>query len=68
MTPRKKAYSVNEFVSTSGLGKTYVYGLIKNGKLRAKKVGKRTIILDEDADNYLHNLPDFEVITGVDTA
>ena len=61
MISSKKAYSVSEIVSSTGLGKTYVYSLIKSGQLLAKKVGKRTIVLDGDLSQYLNSLPNFKV-------
>lgn len=38
------AYSVNEAIRVSSLGRTRLYQLINAGKLEARKVGKRTLI------------------------
>lgn len=38
------AYSVKEACKATSLGKTYLYFLIKEGKLEARKIGNRTII------------------------
>ena len=38
------AYSVNEAIRVSSLGRTRLYQLINEGKLEARKVGKRTLI------------------------
>lgn len=38
------AYSIAEACRVSSLGKTRVYQLISEGKLEARKVGKRTLI------------------------
>lgn len=40
----KLFYSVAETVSTLGLGRTSVYGLIKSGQLRVVKIGRRTLV------------------------
>jgi hypothetical protein len=34
-----------------------VYAQIKMGQLRARKIGKRTIITHDDAEDWLRNLP-----------
>jgi excisionase family DNA binding protein len=38
------AYSVNEACRVSSLGRTRLYQLIAEGRLEARKIGKRTII------------------------
>lgn len=38
------AYSVKEACKATSLGKTYLYFLIKEGRLEARKIGNRTII------------------------
>lgn len=38
------AYSVKEACRAISLGKTYLYFLIKDGKLEARKIGNRTVI------------------------
>jgi hypothetical protein len=45
--------SIAQFCAMSSLGKTYVYSEIKNGRLRVRKFGKRTIVLVDDARRYL---------------
>ena len=54
----KLAYGVQEFGAVAGLGRTKVYAEIAAGRLRAKKAGRRTIILAEDARAYLASLPE----------
>lgn len=41
-------------------GRTQVYALIKSGKLKAKKCGRRTIITPEAWKEHLASLPDLE--------
>jgi excisionase family DNA binding protein len=38
------AYSIEEAVRVSSIGRTNLYALIKDGKLQARKIGKRTLI------------------------
>ena len=53
----KLAYSIEEFASASGLGRTRLYDAIAAGQLRARKFGKRTVILVDDGRAFLMNLP-----------
>jgi excisionase family DNA binding protein len=46
------AYSVDEACKVSSLGRTYIYQLINEGRLQARKIGKRTLIPAES----LHDL------------
>ena len=55
----KLAYTIKEVVEGGGGCRSVVYEAIKTGKLRARKRGKRTIILAPDFAEYLEALPDF---------
>jgi excisionase family DNA binding protein len=52
------AYSINEACEVIGLGRDGVYRAISEGKLRARKFGKRTLILRGDLDAFLQALPE----------
>ena len=55
----KLAYTVKDLV-TGGVGsRSTIYEAIAAKKLRAHKRGRSTIILPDDLDEYLENLPDF---------
>jgi excisionase family DNA binding protein len=41
---QKLAYSIQEAMRASSLGRTKVYDLIKEGKLQAVRIGGRTVI------------------------
>lgn len=41
-----------------GQGRTTLYRLIKEGRLRSKKIGRKRIILRDDLDKYLSELED----------
>ena len=51
------AYGISEFCEAVGLGKSKIYLEIASGALRARKLGKRTIIEVDDAKAWLRNLP-----------
>ena len=46
---RQRAMSIAEFCERYGPSRTTTYELIKRGHLRARKIGKRTIITEDDA-------------------
>ncbi len=51
------AYSVEEAAARANCGRTTVFAAIKSGALKARKIGRRTIILDEDLRRWLVSLP-----------
>jgi hypothetical protein len=52
------AYSIESFAKAADIGRTTVYEAIRTGRLKAKKVGSRTIITTPAARDYLDALPD----------
>jgi len=56
-THRKLAHSVAEFAQLVGLGRSYIYEEIKKGNLRVRKAGRRTIILEDEGQDWLSQLP-----------
>ena len=54
---RQQAMSIEEFCNRYGIGRTTAYAEIKEGRLRARKCGRRTIITDGDGDEWLQHLP-----------
>ena len=51
------AYTVAECLVRLKLGRDKLYREIKAGRLRARKVGRKTLILDSDIMEYLRGLP-----------
>lgn len=51
------AYSVSEFSRTFSVGRSTIFAEIATGRLRARKVGSRTVIPHEDAIAWLRSLP-----------
>jgi len=54
----KKAYSISELSNVVSLGRTKLYEEIKEGRLKTRKVGRRTLITAQDADAWLNSLSD----------
>jgi excisionase family DNA binding protein len=52
------ALSVSEAGQLIGIGRTAVFNEIREGRLLAKKCGRRTLILRSDLDTWLATLPD----------
>lgn len=53
----KQALTCREVCRLTGLGRTKVNEEMREGRLRARKVGSRTLILAEDLDAWLESLP-----------
>lgn len=51
--------SIEETKKATGFGRTKLYQAINSGALKAKKYGKRTVILKEDLEEFLSNLPEY---------
>ena len=56
-TLEKHGLTIQEACAFSGIGKTKLYEAINSGKLKARKAGKRTLILADDLRHYLSSLP-----------
>jgi hypothetical protein len=57
----RRAFGVHEFAKRNNIGKDKVYKEIREGRLKARKAGKRTIIFDTDEDEWRANLPLLEL-------
>lgn len=55
--PTKRAYTIAEAVFASGIGRTALYEANSSGQLPFRKHGKRTLILADDLDTFLSDLP-----------
>lgn len=54
---QKQAYTVNETIKEIGIGRSKLYAEIKDGKITPRKIGKKTIFLAKDIEDYLQALP-----------
>jgi hypothetical protein len=52
------AYGIDQAVQATGIGRTGLYEAIRSGQLRARKYGKRTLILAPDLGAFLSSLPE----------
>ena len=59
---RQRAMSIAQFCDRYAVGRTRTYEEIKSGRLRARKIGTRTIIVEDDAEDWLRNLPAMEAV------
>jgi excisionase family DNA binding protein len=55
--------SISEAQNATGLGRTKLYEAIGKGELKARKYGKRTIILKDDLDAFLDSLEAYPTST-----
>jgi hypothetical protein len=60
----KLAYHLDEASEAGAGSRSEIYEALKSGALRAKKRGRRTIILRDDLSNYLASLPDYQPRAG----
>lgn len=60
----QRVFTIREFSDSYGPGRTKAYEEIKSGRLRGRKIGKRTIITEDDAEDWLRNLPVMGVRDG----
>ena len=53
----RRAHSIAETCALTGLGRDAVYTAIRDGHLVARKLGRRTLITDDDLRQFLAGLP-----------
>lgn len=56
--PQTLTYSIDDTSKVTGICKTKLYEAIRKGELKAKKFGRRTMILRSDLESFLTNLPE----------
>jgi excisionase family DNA binding protein len=55
-----RAISLREFARCYGVGLTTAYEEIRAGRLKKVKIGKRSLILVDEAERWLKSLPVYE--------
>lgn len=56
--PGRRVMSVEEFLAWAGISRWKFYDLVKNGEIRPRKIGSRTVIPIEEAERWLRDLPE----------
>jgi excisionase family DNA binding protein len=51
-------HSIADVTKIIGLGRSFVYEEIKEGRLRVRKAGRRSLIFDADLKAWLQALPE----------
>jgi hypothetical protein len=54
---QSNAFSIRDFCLAYAIGRTLAYAEISAGRLAARKVGNRTVILRNDAERWASLLP-----------
>ena len=57
MEEMKRAMSVGEAAKAAGVGRTTLFEEIREGRITARKVGRRTIITVDEFEAWLKALP-----------
>ena len=57
----KLSLSIEDTQAATGLGRTKLYSLINSGAIKARKIGRRTIIIKDDLEDFLSNLEEYPV-------
>ncbi len=65
ITAQPVAYDIATAVAVSGIGRTRLYAYIKAKRLKARKAGRRTVILAADLQAFLDSLPEMEAALSV---
>jgi excisionase family DNA binding protein len=58
--PRQLAFSIPEVCRITGFGRTTIYAALRSGDLKARRYGRRTLVLEQDLLRFLNELPPFE--------
>jgi excisionase family DNA binding protein len=53
----RAAYTIPETLAATGFGRDKLYKLINTGQLPARKLGRRTLVLASDLEEFLKGLP-----------
>lgn len=53
----KISVSIPEAIEMTGIGRSSLYKLFSEGKIKPRKSGKRTLVLVEDLKRYVESLP-----------
>ena len=57
---QKGAFSVEEFLHWASIGRTKFYEEVNEGRLKLRKIGRKSVITITDAQAWLDSLPEAE--------
>ena len=52
-----RAHSIRRVTELTDAGRSTIYAEIGAGRLKARKIGRKTVILDSDLQEWLNSLP-----------
>ena len=55
------SYSIVDACHALGIGRTTLYKLISQGRVRARKIGARTVVLSEDVQRLVADAPPADI-------
>ena len=64
MTDTRLAFSVDEAATRVGVCRDRIYSAIKDGRLDAKKMGRRTLVTSDALQRFIDELPAFKLGGG----
>lgn len=56
-SPPMKALSIRQVLDITGISRPTFYNHVKAGRIVARKLGRRTIVMAADLERYLNSLP-----------
>jgi len=57
MDEARRVFTIAEFLHRYGIGRTRFYEEVAAGRLRLRKLGKKSLVTIDDAEKWLANLP-----------
>ncbi len=58
MSQTKAAMTVDEFCGWASIGRSKFYQEVNEGRIKLRKIGRKSIVTVNDADAWLANLPE----------
>lgn len=52
------AFTVNEFCNWASIGRSKAYQEVQEGRLKLRKIGRKSVVTVQDAEAWLNNLPE----------
>ena len=57
MDDERRVFTISEFLERYGIGRTRFYEEVAEGRLRLRKLGKKSLVTVDDAEAWLESLP-----------